>query len=107
MAKTKLQVKMPTKEAPTFDEKALEFIHKGGSISSEVQPNHGISKPESTPEEEADPLKSFTLQLHKSELDNIQKIVKSKSTRLEKLSIRKYLLKAIYAQLEKDLSELQ
>ncbi|PMD85639.1 hypothetical protein BWI97_26600 [Siphonobacter sp. BAB-5405] len=43
-------------------------------------------------------MKSFTLQFHQSELESIQKIVKAKSTRIEKLSIRKYLLKAIYSQ---------
>lgn len=107
MAKSKLQVKMPSKEAPSFDAKALEFIHKGGSISTEAEPNHGLSKGEEPAEVDSDPLKSFTLQLHKSELDSIQRIVKSRSTRLEKLSIRKYLLKAIYAQLERDLMELE
>ncbi len=97
---------MPSKEVPSFDAKALEFIHKGGSISTEAEPNHGILKGEESTGTDADPLKSFTLQFHKSELDSIQRIVKARSTRLEKLSIRKYLLKAIYAQLEKDLKEL-
>lgn len=104
MAKAKIQVKMPTKESPDFNAKALEFIHKGGSISAEAEPDHGISK--AVEKEEMDPLKSFTLQFHQSELESIQKIVKAKSTRIEKLSIRKYLLKAIYSQLEKDLKEL-